>query len=237
MWGTAISSAIWRPRTGDVRRARLERAVAEFDSASISTMHSFAAQVRQHIGLSAAIDPDARLMVSPDDLIDASLVRTPWPPPRPGVATPRTSRRWRSGRGDQGAHGRTRPAPGAGRLRTLGSRTLRPGPRAGRGCSEPARVPPDVRGDHGLRRRPPPAAPGPGGPRVPLPWSPPYRGATRSCSSTSSRTPTGSSGRSSPPCSARTGSDSALVLVGDPKQAIYRFRGADIWRLPRGGRP
>ena len=43
------------------RRARLERAVADFDAAAISTMHSFAGQVRSTLGLSSAIDPDARL--------------------------------------------------------------------------------------------------------------------------------------------------------------------------------
>ncbi len=44
----------------------------------------------------------------------------------------------------------------------------------------------------------------------------------------SSRTPTPSSGRSSPPCSIRPGTGTSLVLVGDPKQAIYAFRGADV---------
>ena len=43
------------------RQERLERAVADFDSAAISTMHSFAGQVRSTLGLSSAIDPDARL--------------------------------------------------------------------------------------------------------------------------------------------------------------------------------
>jgi exodeoxyribonuclease V beta subunit len=56
----------------DVRRARLEQAVSEFDSASISTIHGFATQVRRTLSLSSAIDPDARLMVSPDELIDAA---------------------------------------------------------------------------------------------------------------------------------------------------------------------
>jgi exodeoxyribonuclease V beta subunit len=43
------------------RRERLEHAVADFDAAAISTMHSFAGQVRSTLGLSSAIDPDARL--------------------------------------------------------------------------------------------------------------------------------------------------------------------------------
>jgi exodeoxyribonuclease V beta subunit len=43
------------------RRLRLERAVSDFDAATISTMHSFAGQVRSTLGISAAIDPDARL--------------------------------------------------------------------------------------------------------------------------------------------------------------------------------
>ena len=48
-------------RDREDRRLRLERAVSDFDAATISTMHSFAAQVRSTLGLSAAIDPDARL--------------------------------------------------------------------------------------------------------------------------------------------------------------------------------
>jgi exodeoxyribonuclease V beta subunit len=44
-----------------VRLARLEAAVSDFDAAVISTMHGFAAQLRSTLGLSAAIDPDARL--------------------------------------------------------------------------------------------------------------------------------------------------------------------------------
>ena len=44
-----------------VRLANLERAVSDFDAAAISTMHSFAAQLRTTLGISSAIDPDARL--------------------------------------------------------------------------------------------------------------------------------------------------------------------------------
>ena len=51
--------------------------------------------------------------------------------------------------------------------------------------------------------------------------------ATGSCWSTSSRTPTRSSGTSSAARSATA--TTTLVLIGDPKQAIYAFRGADVY--------
>jgi exodeoxyribonuclease V beta subunit len=54
------------------RRRRLEQAVADFDAASISTIHGFAAQVRRTLGLSSAIDPDARLDAGSDDLVEAA---------------------------------------------------------------------------------------------------------------------------------------------------------------------
>jgi exodeoxyribonuclease V beta subunit len=53
----------------EIRLGRLVRAVAEFDAASISTIHGFATQVRRTLALSSAIDPDARLVASADDLI------------------------------------------------------------------------------------------------------------------------------------------------------------------------
>ena len=56
----------------DLRRERLELALTEFDAASISTIHGFATQVRRTLGLSSAVDPDARLMVSSDSLFDAA---------------------------------------------------------------------------------------------------------------------------------------------------------------------
>jgi exodeoxyribonuclease V beta subunit len=52
-----------------LRRDRLERAVSDFDAVAISTMHSFAAQVRSTLGISSAIDPDARLSTDVAKLI------------------------------------------------------------------------------------------------------------------------------------------------------------------------
>lgn len=68
------------------RLARLETAVSDFDAAVISTMHSFAAQLRSTLGLSAAIDPDSRLttevsavvkMACADSLAAASVADIP----------------------------------------------------------------------------------------------------------------------------------------------------------------
>lgn len=58
----------------EVRRQRLVHAVAEFDAASISTIHGFATQVRRTLGLTPAIDPDARLVASPEELIRSACV-------------------------------------------------------------------------------------------------------------------------------------------------------------------
>ena len=41
------------------------------------------------------------------------------------------------------------------------------------------------------------------------------------------------SGRSSSACSEATRGDGGLLLVGDPKQAIYRFRGGDVHTYQR----
>jgi exodeoxyribonuclease V beta subunit len=44
------------------RLERLRRGITEFDAATIITIHGFAAQVRSTLGLTAAVDPDARLV-------------------------------------------------------------------------------------------------------------------------------------------------------------------------------
>ena len=65
-----------------------------------------------------------------------------------------------------------------------------------------------------------------------LPRGPGCGSAGRSCWSTSSRTPTRCSGR----CSiARSPGHATMVLIGDPKQAIYAFRGGDVTTYLVGG--
>ena len=77
-----------------------------------------------------------------------------------------------------------------------------------------------------LRRPADPAAADPRRRRAPgRPPRPGCAAATASCSSTSSRTPTRCSGTS---CGSRSTAHATLVLIGDPKQAIYAFRGADV---------
>lgn len=51
----------------DLRLERVRRAITEFDAATITTIHGFATQVRGVLGASAGIDPDARLV---DDLAE-----------------------------------------------------------------------------------------------------------------------------------------------------------------------
>ena len=56
--------------SGDVarHRARLRVAIADFDAATITTIHGFAAQVRNRSGIAGGVDPDARLIEEADDL-------------------------------------------------------------------------------------------------------------------------------------------------------------------------
>ena len=120
---------------------------------------------------------------------------------QPGRADRAGRRARRPDRRDAGAAGRRRP-------------------RRARGAQAP-------HGRHDLRR--PADAPAATRSRARAARSP-RRGcarATASCSSTSSRTPTPCSGRSCGPRSATA--RSTLVLIGDPKQAIYAFRGADVY--------
>jgi exodeoxyribonuclease V beta subunit len=58
-----------RSADGEIRLDRLRRAITEFDSATITTIHGFAAQVRGALGASPGIDGDARLVDDTRDLV------------------------------------------------------------------------------------------------------------------------------------------------------------------------
>jgi exodeoxyribonuclease V beta subunit len=49
---------------------RLRRAITEFDAATITTIHGFATQVRQTLGATVGIDPDTRLVDDAKELVD-----------------------------------------------------------------------------------------------------------------------------------------------------------------------
>jgi len=68
-FGGDMISAHLATRDRLARRRRLERAVTDFDTATISTMHSFAAQIRSTLGMSSAIDPDVRLTTDVETLV------------------------------------------------------------------------------------------------------------------------------------------------------------------------
>jgi exodeoxyribonuclease V beta subunit len=53
-----------------VHLERLQRAVTEFDAATVTTIHGFAKQVLGALGVSAGTDPDARLDVDSSDMIE-----------------------------------------------------------------------------------------------------------------------------------------------------------------------
>lgn len=60
-----------RLSTGNVVKLsdQLQRAITEFDAATITTIHGFATQVRQTLGATAGIDPDSQLVDDTDELI------------------------------------------------------------------------------------------------------------------------------------------------------------------------
>ncbi len=49
---------------------RLRTAIADYDALTIATIHGFAAQVRNALGVTTGLDPDARLVEETDELID-----------------------------------------------------------------------------------------------------------------------------------------------------------------------
>jgi exodeoxyribonuclease V beta subunit len=66
--GDALLTLLSEPGDSD-RSARLQRAVSEFDGATVTTIHGFAKQVLGALGVSAGADPDARLDADSSALI------------------------------------------------------------------------------------------------------------------------------------------------------------------------
>ncbi len=66
--GDALLTLLSEPGDRD-RLARLQRAVSEFDAATVTTIHGFAKQVLGALGVSAGADPDARLDADSSALI------------------------------------------------------------------------------------------------------------------------------------------------------------------------
>ena len=208
---------------GGARRARLARALAGFDDATIATTHSFCSQMLAGLGTAADADPAATFARGPRRPRPRGR-RRPLPAHlratrarRQPRITPRRAARARPQRGGQrplrGARARRRrgragPAPGGGAG----------GPRRGRGAQaapRPGRLRRLAGAAARRARRPRHRARGvrPGARALP-------RGARR-------RVPghrPGAVGRPAPGVPRRT----TLVLIGDPKQAIYAFRGGDV---------
>ncbi len=209
-----------RRRRSPCGGVRLIDALADFDAATIATTHGFCQEVLGGLGVVGDVERDVVFVEDVDDLlaevVDDLYVRRFY---RPGDAPP--FKRDEAMKIARAAIANPSPPAGAG-LRARGLRggdAVRPGDRRHQGARGPQAP---RRGDH-LRR---PADPS----RAPRCATRTRCGgcasATASCWSTSSRTPTRCSGTS---CGARSAAGVALVLIGDPKQAIYAFRGADVY--------
>ena len=199
------------------------RALADFDAATIATTHGFCQEVLSGLGVAANLEQDATLVEDPGDLlaevVDDLYVRKYMAGGDALITRGEAMQIAEEVVANPGAPIEPRDRSGDGlpalRARLAVQRARRAGPAQARAVDHHLRRPADA-----AARR---AAPAIGGRHR-------RRGcasATRSCWSTSSRTPTRSSGRS---CSARSATgETTLVLIGDPKQAIYAFRGADVY--------
>ena len=222
--GRAAARDAARRRRSRCAASGSPRALADFDAATIATTHGFCQEVLGGLGVAGDVEPDTTFVEDVSDLRRGGR-RRPLRAPLRTAAARRSSparRRWRS----RARRSTTRPRRSSRPTRPTtdrrDARAAAPAPPASE--LEAAQAP---RRRHDLRR--PADAPADARSRARAARSP-RRGcasATASCSSTSSRTPTRSSGRS---CGRAFGDgDATLVLIGDPKQAIYAFRGADVY--------
>ena len=205
-----------------LRRRRLAAALAEFDAATIATTHQFCGQMLTGLGVAGDAEPDAVFVESVDDLVaevvDDFYVRKF---AARDAGTPAFDRaealragppRGRRPAGPAGARRRRAPAARA-QVRFAFATAVRARGRAAQAAPRPAHL---RRPGHPARRRA--GRPGPrrrGAAARPLPG-----GARR-------RVPGHRPGAVGDPAATSHG-HLPLVLIGDPKQAIYAFRGADV---------
>ena len=206
----------------ELRRAALAHALADFDSATIATTHGFCQEVLGGLGVAGDVEPGVTFVEDIGDLVeevvdDLYLRRFHWVAGRPDFDRAQALRIGRVAIDNPATPIEPRDA----------SRTPSPGMR--RGLAEAARKELDIRKRRlavmtydDLLTRLEKILTDPGGDVA----SPGCASASASCSSTSSRTPTRCSGTSS---GCAFGEGATLVLIGDPKQAIYAFRGADVY--------
>ena len=210
-------------------------ALADFDAATIATTHGFCQQVLG--GLGRRRRRRARRRRSSRTSRDLRRrgrrrpLRAPLPPPRRRRRFDRAPRRC-------GSPGSRSPTPARRSCRRRARRTTVAAMRVRLAHAVRDELERRKRrvGRHDLRRPAHPAATRRSRARRATRRPAAARALPASCSSTSSRTPTRSSGTS---CAGRSATAAAtLVLIGDPKQAIYAFRGADVYAyLDAAARP
>ncbi len=221
-----------RPRAGPARRRpprRGERAaatpapgrVASFDAATIATTHGFCQEVLDGLGIAGDLEPDVTFVEDlcdlADDVIDDLYVRRFSPCGLPGL---RARRGGRDRPGGDRQPGRDRSSPATRRCPRCAAGWPQASGRSSSAASGGLRVMTYddlvIRLDTTLRR-PRRAGRGRGS------WPPLRRRARR-------RVPGHRSRRSGRSCAAPSPTPaSTLVLIADPKQAIYAFRGADVY--------
>ncbi len=226
----ARCSRLARPRRSRVRRERLVQALADFDAATIATTHGFCQEVLGGLGVAGDLEPDAELVEDVERPARRGRRRPLRAPlhdrrgragdhPRGGAADrardASTTRARRSSRATRPATGSPRCAPGSARR---GARRARARKRALSIITYDDLLDAPARRARRRSARPLRPAPARALPRRARRRVPGHR-----------PDPVGD------PASARSARGGVtLVLIGDPKQAIYAFRGRRRLLLPGG---
>ena len=212
------------PRRSQLRRRRLARALADFDAATITTTHGFCQEVLGGLGVAGDVDrataPSSRRSRDLlEEVVDDLYVRRFRPDGR-------ARRRSRARRRCQVARDRGRQPGRAGRAAGRRRAAARDAPAPRRGRARRARAAQAAARGHDLRRPADPAA----ARRCSR------RAAPRSRARLHARYPVVlvDEFQDTDPIQWEILADGVrrpgtLVLIGDPKQAIYAFRGADVY--------